>query len=305
MTGVSVRSGTSAFVRLTCGFAPGPGPPVWLRPVSLWLVRDHGVTTAPNDRHNRPRAVAVVDTVAHECVSELVVRHLLVAGREDHGRRVPLVATFPVYVYSACMGNVTIYLPDALAQAVKAAGISVSPVCQRALEEEVKRVETLTKGRVRELAARTIEAQADWRAYKAQEYPEDPRNEAAARTLRALASHVRALDPTDPRLDRLEQFDFDTDFLTFGPEASTALSRVGLFPLEDFDLDGTLTWIIEMAEEELAREEALNGALHVAPGYAGFVRAECRRNDHKRCKPGAHGCVCECHGGSAPAPGLL
>ena len=41
------------------------------------------------------------------------------------------------------MPKVTVYLPDDLATDVKAAGISVSPICQRALEEEVKRMTLL------------------------------------------------------------------------------------------------------------------------------------------------------------------
>jgi hypothetical protein len=38
------------------------------------------------------------------------------------------------------MGKVNVYLPDWLEQQVRQAQVSVSPVCQRALEEEVKRV---------------------------------------------------------------------------------------------------------------------------------------------------------------------
>jgi post-segregation antitoxin (ccd killing protein) len=41
------------------------------------------------------------------------------------------------------MPKITVYLPDDLATDVKAAGISVSPVCQRALEEEVKKMKAL------------------------------------------------------------------------------------------------------------------------------------------------------------------
>src|SRR3954465_9254901 len=41
------------------------------------------------------------------------------------------------------MPKITVYLPDDLATDVKAAGISVSPICQRALEEEVKRMTLL------------------------------------------------------------------------------------------------------------------------------------------------------------------
>src|SRR3954464_8357190 len=41
------------------------------------------------------------------------------------------------------MPKITVYLPDDLATDVKAAGISVSPICQRALEEEVKKMTLL------------------------------------------------------------------------------------------------------------------------------------------------------------------
>jgi hypothetical protein len=41
------------------------------------------------------------------------------------------------------MPKVTVYLPDDLATDVKAAGISVSAICQRALEEEVKKASAL------------------------------------------------------------------------------------------------------------------------------------------------------------------
>ncbi len=38
------------------------------------------------------------------------------------------------------MPKINVYLPDELAEAVKAAGVPVSPVCQRALEQAVRRV---------------------------------------------------------------------------------------------------------------------------------------------------------------------
>ena len=38
------------------------------------------------------------------------------------------------------MPKVTIYLPDELAEHVRAVGISMSPVCQKALEEQVRKV---------------------------------------------------------------------------------------------------------------------------------------------------------------------
>ena len=38
------------------------------------------------------------------------------------------------------MPKINVYLPDELAQAVKEAGVPVSAVCQRALEQAVRRV---------------------------------------------------------------------------------------------------------------------------------------------------------------------
>ncbi|KUO15271.1 type II toxin-antitoxin system CcdA family antitoxin [Streptomyces dysideae] len=54
------------------------------------------------------------------------------------------------------MPKINVYVPDALAERVKAAGISVSPICQRALEEEVRRMEAQQKASAEllEVAAR-------------------------------------------------------------------------------------------------------------------------------------------------------
>lgn len=41
------------------------------------------------------------------------------------------------------MAKVTIYLPDSLEEAVRAADISMSPICQHALQEEVRKVEAV------------------------------------------------------------------------------------------------------------------------------------------------------------------
>lgn len=61
------------------------------------------------------------------------------------------------------MPKVTIYLPDQLAAEVKAAGISVSPVCQRALEQEVRIMEAtkINESEIREAAMRLRSEEAD------------------------------------------------------------------------------------------------------------------------------------------------
>ncbi len=48
------------------------------------------------------------------------------------------------------MAKVTIYLPDELAERVRAAGVSMSPVCQRALLEEVREMEATQELKDRE-----------------------------------------------------------------------------------------------------------------------------------------------------------
>ena len=61
------------------------------------------------------------------------------------------------------MAKVTIYLPDDLASKVKDAGVSVSPVCQRALEREVSTM-TATKiadDEIAEATQRLIAEEAD------------------------------------------------------------------------------------------------------------------------------------------------
>ena len=39
------------------------------------------------------------------------------------------------------MPKLNVYVPDALAERIRITGVSVSPICQRALEQEVRRVE--------------------------------------------------------------------------------------------------------------------------------------------------------------------
>ena len=61
------------------------------------------------------------------------------------------------------MPKVTIYLPDVLAAEVKTAGISVSPVCQRALEQEIRVMEAtkINESEIREAAKRLLSEEAD------------------------------------------------------------------------------------------------------------------------------------------------
>ncbi len=50
-------------------------------------------------------------------------------------------------------------------------------------------------------------SQAEWREHKAEEYPDDTRNERSAAGLRALAEHVQGLPARDERLVLLAVLD--------------------------------------------------------------------------------------------------
>ncbi|MFF8844557.1 hypothetical protein ACF08N_17890 [Streptomyces sp. NPDC015127] len=62
------------------------------------------------------------------------------------------------------MPKINVYVPHTLAERIKAVGLSVSPVCQRALEEEVRRMEAQQKA-----SAELLEVAARLRATR----PED------------------------------------------------------------------------------------------------------------------------------------
>jgi len=97
----------------------------------------------------------------------------------------------------------TIYLPDDLAAEAKAADLSLSPVCQRAIREELDRVNAASVVKARESLASYVEEQARWRNMVAEDYPEDDRNAHSAAALTKLAAWVRALPADDARLVRL------------------------------------------------------------------------------------------------------
>ena len=56
------------------------------------------------------------------------------------------------------MPKINVYLPDDLADAVKEAGIPVSAICQRSLEQAVRRVVDVRAALAGELALRTRSA---------------------------------------------------------------------------------------------------------------------------------------------------
>ena len=80
-----------------------------------------------------------------------------------------------------------------------------------------------------------LESCANWRARKAEEYPDDPRNACAAAALEAAAREVRAMLSEDLRLARLEWLagteDADADAYWL-EEAYRIISRHGFDRVE-------------------------------------------------------------------------
>ena len=73
-----------------------------------------------------------------------------------------------------------------------------------------------------------VHVRADWRAEKARQWPEDPRNARSADALRALESWVLALPASDERLRRLAaHYPEDIAFLPAGDGAAHFVSRYG------------------------------------------------------------------------------
>jgi hypothetical protein len=116
----------------------------------------------------------------------------------------------------------------------------------------------MTPAVTRDALAAHLEAQADWRRQKADEFPEDQRNLEWARQLEELARWVRTLSPRHPALVRLDKVwgIYGLDFFgVSGPLSSQLTSRP--------DIQGE-DWL-EAFVEAYVEEEAEAGA-DVDPG---------------------------------------
>ena len=79
-----------------------------------------------------------------------------------------------------------------------------------------------------------LREQAEWRATRAHEWPEDPRNQRSSDALRALASWVMALPDDDERLRQLAAcFTDEAPFLPVGDDLAHFAGRYGFsFPAD-------------------------------------------------------------------------
>jgi hypothetical protein len=95
-----------------------------------------------------------------------------------------------------------------------------------------------------------LRGQASWRAWKAEEYPEDARNARSAEHLTALAEYVQQLPDNDENLRKLEVAVVDAvDVWMPGERAAWLVSRFGFdapVPVEDFG-----EFLAELAETEI------------------------------------------------------
>jgi hypothetical protein len=126
------------------------------------------------------------------------------------------------------MPKINVYVSDDLAERVRAAGISVSPVCQRALEEEVRKMEAGAE--TYEIASRVVERwRTNRRARPELHGPERrgykvglnwARNWATPDQLRALGT--RGVDGPDfsPVMVGPEMSDLYAELVHIGPEMS-------------------------------------------------------------------------------------
>ncbi len=82
----------------------------------------------------------------------------------------------------------------------------------------------------RELIARYIDDQAEWRRQLAERYPDDARNQSSAEHLDELALYVRSLDASDGRLGQLWVLDSGNAAGTVwspGPYTARTISQYG------------------------------------------------------------------------------
>jgi hypothetical protein len=104
---------------------------------------------------------------------------------------------------------------------------------------------------VRAMLAQDFEDKAEWRDTKADEYPEDGRNERAAKGLRELAAYVRALPDDDPRLQAIDSALHTGDFDLTTPDM--VLTSYGFGPGSHHGLPDSDTFLVSMLKSGLAR----------------------------------------------------
>lgn len=161
--------------------------------------------------------------------------------------------------------RMNISVPDALAEEVRRFGIPVSEVAQAALREAVANSRRAKIARLRDSLADAAARTADTRRGVAEDYPDDGRNNQCARSLDALAEHVRSLPDDDPQIGTLLDLDSSGDYYTAawnGENWSRTLYRLGFHGRGVVAPRHALDELLDAAQadyaeiEELRRESA-------------------------------------------------
>jgi len=120
-------------------------------------------------------------------------------------------------------------------------------------------------GKTQAALAAAFRGQAYWRREKAKEYPDDRRNDWAARSIDALADYVLTLPDNDLRIAQigaLTMIEGDDDIAHLGIEASHAVGRFGFegLVIHAEELDVFLDVLLDDVEAD-ALESARMGGL--------------------------------------------
>lgn len=102
-----------------------------------------------------------------------------------------------------------------------------------------------------------FEGQANWRSWKAEEYPNDDRNASSASALTQLAAYVLSLPDDDPTLVcyRTATDGYSTEFGSLGEESGRVGGRIG-FDRGRFDPASELAWFVGAVELDRAEMDA-------------------------------------------------
>ena len=101
------------------------------------------------------------------------------------------------------------------------------------------------------------EGQAQWRRWKAEDYPEDARNAAAASALDSLARYVESWSEDDRRLRDWSEIMVE-DCVSLCEEASWMLGRFGFHPSKVVNRDEFLRELLEL-NVKWEREHDIDG----------------------------------------------
>ncbi len=129
-----------------------------------------------------------------------------------------------------------------------------------------------------------VRSQAQWRADKAAQYPDDQRNARSAQSLLALADAVEAMRPNgEDLIHSIEELIREQRWGTPGKGVEAAVSRYG-FDGEPPEADAFLEELLEVAREDAGRARAFD---HLLPRIAAEAATAAEFCEHNAARVGA------------------